>query len=152
MTTPAMKAREDEMIPRFMVRAMFGLVIVVLGLVTLARLTDRPLEATPPVAEIAQSRTVFLDGDMAGNARVLDGTGTQIANLSPTEGGFVSGVWRVLERERAKTGAAPDGPVIIARAVNGRLSITDPSTGWSADLMGFGTDNAKAFARLLDQP
>jgi hypothetical protein len=29
------------------------------------------------------------------------------------------------------------------------MAITDPSTGWSADLMGFGADNASAFARLL---
>jgi len=33
----------------------------------------------------------------------------------------------------------------------GRISIHDPSTGWSADLMGFGADNARAFARLLAQ-
>jgi hypothetical protein len=32
---------------------------------------------------------------------------------------------------------------------NGRLSIHDPSTGWRADLMGFGADNAAAFAKLL---
>jgi hypothetical protein len=36
------------------------------------------------------------------------------------------------------------------RHENGRLGIADPATGWSADLMGFGLDNARAFARLLD--
>ena len=29
-------------------------------------------------------------------------------------------------------------------------SIHDPTTDWRADLMGFGADNARAFAKLLD--
>ena len=43
------------------------------------------------------------------------------------------------------------GPLTLVRYDNGRIAIHDPSTGWSADLMGFGIDNAKAFARLLAQ-
>jgi hypothetical protein len=30
------------------------------------------------------------------------------------------------------------------------VSLHDPSTDWSADLMGFGADNTRAFATLLD--
>jgi hypothetical protein len=39
--------------------------------------------------------------------------------------------------------------VELMRHENGRFTISDPSTGWRADLMGFGRDNARAFAKLL---
>ena len=35
---------------------------------------------------------------------------------------------------------------------NGRMSLTDPATGWSAELMGFGADNTRSFAKLLEEP
>jgi hypothetical protein len=40
--------------------------------------------------------------------------------------------------------------VIVRARENNRLEIFDPSTGWGADLMGFGADNSAAFARLLN--
>src|SRR6056300_1692045 len=46
-------------------------------------------------------------------------------------------------------GAPIDAPVIIRWRENNRLSVFDPQTEWQADLMGFGADNARAFATLL---
>jgi len=92
----AAEAREREMIPRFLVRAMFGLVAVVLVLVSFARLTDRPLEATPKDGPIAQERTIEIHGTMAGAAKVVGVDGTLIADLDPTQGGFIAGIWRSL--------------------------------------------------------
>jgi putative photosynthetic complex assembly protein len=88
---------------------------------------------------------------MSGAATVRNLDGTLVADLTPDKGGFISGVWRVIQRERTKHRVALDGPVTLIRKDNGRVSIQDPSTGWSADLMGFGADNARAFARLLAQ-
>jgi putative photosynthetic complex assembly protein len=105
----------------------------------------------PPESEAVLSRTVFLSGQLSGAAKVMDANGNLIADLSADEGGFIAGVARVLDRERAKHKKPLDGAVIVTLGANGRLSITDPSTGWSADLMGFGADNAKAFAKLLAQ-
>ncbi len=59
--------------------------------------------------------------------------------------------------EAASTGRAPshrvgeDAPVTLARHQNGRLTITDPATGWSVELTAFGSDNEAAFAALLPQ-
>ena len=142
---------DTAVVPRMMVRAMFALVAVILLLVSLARLTDQPLSAIPPESEAVLSRTVFLSGQLSGAAKVMDTNGNLIADLSADEGGFIAGVARVLDRERAKHKKPLDGAVIVTLGANGRLSITDPSTGWSADLMGFGADNAKAFAKLLAQ-
>lgn len=140
---------EKDLVPRAMVRTMFGLVMLCLIMVTAHVWTGQPITATPPDSPVKVEKTLFLHGDMSGAARVLDANGSLIANLSPEEGGFLSGIWRVLQRERTKARVALDGPVTVTAFENGRMAITDPSTGWSADLMGFGQDNAAAFARLL---
>ncbi len=148
---PMRHPRDKELVPRIMMRMVLVLILSVLAIVSYARLTDRPLIATPPEAETVFSRDVLLSGDMSGTATIRETDGTLIADLTPDEGGFISGVWRVIQRERTKHRVALDGPVTLIRKDNGRVSIHDPSTGWSADLMGFGADNARAFMRLLAQ-
>lgn len=149
-SAPARGPRRDaEMIPRALIRAVTALILCVLALVSWARLTDRPLIATPPASTVTAERVLRLSGDLSGAAIVRDDSGALIADLSPEEGGFVSGVWRVILRERTKNRADPDGPVLLRAHADGRISIFDPGTGWGADLMGFGADNARAFARLM---
>ncbi|MEX0338447.1 MAG: photosynthetic complex assembly protein PuhC [Arenibacterium sp.] len=140
---------DTELVPRVMARAMFALVLTVLALVTWATLTERPLESTPPPGEILAQRQILLEGNISGAATVRDLNGAVLVDLGPEEGGFISGVWRVVIRERTKHGVGLEGPLTLIRRDTGRISILDPSTGWSADLMGFGIDNARAFARLL---
>lgn len=142
---------DRDLVPRVMLRAMAVLVLSVLGLVSYARLSDRPLISTPPASGAQVSRDILLSGDMSGAATVTTPDGVLIAQLSPEEGGFVSGVWRVISRERIKHRVAPNGPVTLIARENGRIAIHDPQTGWHADLMGFGADNARVFARLLAQ-
>lgn len=146
---PRIHAPERELVPRILVRAMFGLVALCLVMVSFAVWTGRPITSTPPQSEITRDRVLFIKGDMSGAAKVLAADGTLIADLSPEDGGFVSGVWRVLQRERTNARVELDGPIRLVRQANGRVAIFDPSTGWNADLMGFGKDNAVAFARLL---
>ncbi|MGS4945932.1 photosynthetic complex assembly protein PuhC [Meridianimarinicoccus sp. RP-17] len=141
---------DDSKVPTFLVKIMFGMVLTCLVLVTAHTVLDRPRVATPPVVPVAQQRVIYLDGSMDGSATVRAEDGTILADLAPERGGFISGVWRVLQRERAKHGVAADGPVILTRGTNGRVALLDPSTNWSADLMGFGADNTRAFATLLD--
>lgn len=144
--------REDDMVPRALIRAVLALVLICLALVSWAVATDRPLESTPPDAPLIAERLVYLSGDLTGSARVLDANGLLIADLGPEEGGFIAGVQRVLDRERAKHGQPLTGPVLLQLREGNRLSLLDPSTGWSAELMGFGATNTRAFARLLVQP
>ncbi|WP_420863988.1 photosynthetic complex assembly protein PuhC [Algirhabdus cladophorae] len=144
-----MRERDREMIPVALVRAMFGLTFVILMIVAYARFTDRPLEALPPVADVVTERSVVLSGDMSGAAAVHGADGTLIANFDSEQGGFISGVYRVLERERLKHGVAVDAPVRLVKFDNGRMMIFDDTTNWRADLMGFGATNRAAFATLL---
>ena len=151
-TTPRIYTPQDkDIVPRRMVRLMAGMVMLCLIMVAAHVWTGRPVDYAPPGGPIKAERVLFLDGDMSGAAIVRSEDGAVIADLSPEDGGFVSGVWRVLQRERTKARAPLDGPITITAFQNGRMAITDPSTGWSADLMGFGQDNAATFARLLAQ-
>ncbi len=147
---PRLRHKEDDLVPMFLVRAMFALVVVCLVLVSAARISGRPLEATPTDAPIIAERAIFLSGDTSGAARVLDANGSVLADLPGEQGGFIAGVQRVIDRERNKSGVSLDGPVLLQLREGNRLSITDPSTGWSAELMGFGATNVRSFARLLD--
>lgn len=150
--TPRLRHREDELVPIFMVRAMFALVVVCLVLVSAARITGRPLEAMPPEGAIVKERLIYLTGDTSGAARVLDANGAVIADLPGDQGGFIAGIERVIVRERLKRNLPEEGPVLLQLREGNRLSIADPLTGWSAELMGFGVTNTRSFARLLDQP
>ncbi|MEM9636888.1 MAG: photosynthetic complex assembly protein PuhC [Pseudomonadota bacterium] len=150
--TPRIHAKPEEMIPRIMVRAMFGLVALVLILVSIATLTDRPVQHTPPVAPVIAERAIILTGDASGAARVFDTNGVLIADFPSDKGGFVAGVERVLARTRGLQGIDPMTPVLLQLREGNRLSLHDPATGWSAELMGFGASNSRVFARLLDQP
>ncbi len=141
---------QDRMLPRSLVGGMLVLVCAVLALVTFARVTDRPLESVPPVSPVIAEARLLLNSDAASGAvAVSDIAGAPIADLSPEEGGFIAGVHRVILRERVRHRVSLDSPLVLQAFVNGRMAITDPETGWRADLMGFGSDNANAFARLL---
>ncbi|WP_425040009.1 photosynthetic complex assembly protein PuhC [Primorskyibacter sp. S187A] len=140
---------EAELIPPFVGKILLGLLVSALVVVAWARLTDQPLVAMAPQSTVVEERLFTFEANMSGAVRVMDEKGVLLADLPPEEGGFISGVGRVIERERMKHRVAQDGPVLLMRHENGRYSLRDPSTGWEADLMGFGLDNARAFARLF---
>lgn len=148
-----LRDRDREMIPVMLLRAMLVLVLCALGIVSYAVLTDRPLEAMPRVTEegVVKSRAILIQADgTTGAARVLDGSGTVIADLDPDQGGFVAGVHRALSFERRRQGVPEEAPVRLVLYDTGQLSLRDDTTGWRAELVGFGAKNADAFARLLD--
>ena len=146
--------RDKEMIPRVLLRAMTILCISVLLIATYARLTDRPLAAAPPSeveVPVAEERLIRIFGAMDGSARVMDVDGNVIVTLGPDQGGFVAGIHRVLERERGAVGLSADDPIRLVRFSDGRLGLRDPLTDFRAELVGFGADNTRVFARLLEE-
>lgn len=95
--------QQREIISRRLLRAMGLMVAASLALATYARVTDRPLEAMPVDGPIVSERVLRIVSDsVSGAARVHDGEGALIADLSPTQGGFVAGVWRAVVFERRK--------------------------------------------------
>jgi putative photosynthetic complex assembly protein len=146
--------RDKEMVPTILVRAMFILCISVMIIVAYARLTDRPLAAMPPsleVAPVVAEREIRIFGQMDGSARVLDTDGNLISDFSPEEGGFVAGIYRVLERERGAVGLSASEPIRLVRFSDGRLGLRDDYTDFRTELFGFGADNEAVFARIMEE-
>jgi putative photosynthetic complex assembly protein len=146
--------RDKEMVPTILVRAMFLLCVCVLIIVGYARLTDRPLSAMPPSLEeapVVMERTIRIFGNMDGSAQVIDVDGNLIASFASDEGGFVAGIYRVLERERGAVGLDASEPIRLVRFSDGRIGLRDDYTDFRAELFGFGADNEAVFARLLEE-
>lgn len=138
-----------DKIPPILLNGVLFLIVATLTITSAAVITNRTPTSAPPVSATVAERAFVMRADMAGAVVIHAPDGRLIADLSPEEGGFISGVARVVDFERNKARLPLDAPVLLRRGENGRLSIHDPTTGWSADLMGFGLDNARAFARLL---
>lgn len=144
-------APEKELVPARLRWALVLLVTSVLAVVTFAKVTDAPMIAQPDMgAPVIAERSIILKGELSGAAWALDLNGTVIARLAPEGGGFISGVWRALTQVRKQHRVPVNLPIRLIRFEGGRLALVDDHTGWRAELVGFGQDNARAFARLLN--
>lgn len=144
-----MKHRDREMVPRFLVIAMFTLMAASLALVAFARLTDRPVSSTVAHSDIVQEIAVTLTGSRSEGVAVIGTNGTQLAHSNDAKSGFIDVIWVAVMRERKVQNAPADGPVRVVRRENGRVAVLDDSTGWKIELIGYGQDNVAAFAKLL---
>jgi putative photosynthetic complex assembly protein len=145
-----MKARDKDMVPRILIQAMFGLMLASLALVSYARLSDMPRTGLPTQELIVAERSVSFEGDRNFGIKVMDATGTEIANSTRDKAGFIDVVWVAMMRERKVQRVDPAAPFRLVRRENGRLDVVDDTTGWQLELIGYGKDNIAAFARLLD--
>lgn len=143
------KAPERDMIPAPLLLAMLALVLATLVVVGFSAATDRPLVGTPKAAAIVAERTIILQGGGAQSVAVLAADGRLIMDLP--HGGFITVIQNGLERARKVAGADQTQPVRIVEYANGRLTVLDDTTGWSAELGAFGSDNRAAFERLMSQ-
>jgi len=143
--------RDKEMIPLVLGRAMFGLAIVSVILVALARVTDRPLVGVASAPPIVDERVItFTAAAERGSYVVHDETGQQLVASSDPMAGFIGVMGQVLDRKRMLVGVDPATPLRVVRREDGRIDIVDDATNFTVELMGYGADNVAAFARLLD--
>ena len=150
--TPTQTLKQGEMISRAMVRAIVALIIGVLALVSYATFTGRTPSAVVPEGAVVKSRLILIQAEDSGAARIFTAEGKLIADLSAKQGGFISSIDRSLRRKRVVANLSQSGPVLLTLDDLNRLKISDPQSGWSADLMAFGKSNIGAFAMLLDAP
>lgn len=147
--TPGFKRTDqNDMIPIGLVRLMFGVAVLSLGLAAYASLTGREPVAIPPDAPIVQEWSLRLIGGGAQAVTVQDGDGNLLAELD--HGGFVTVVQNGLQTARRRHGIDPDLPIRIVQFENGRLAAIDPLTDYRVELTVFGPDNHAAFERLLN--
>lgn len=141
------KPRAPEMIPRPLLLAMLGLVLSTLALASFAALTGRPPVGRPADAPIVAERSVILQGKSAQSVSVLDANGAVLMDLP--HGGFITVIQSGLHRARTVARVDQSLPIRIVEFANGRLTVIDDATGWSAELGAFGSDNRAAFERLM---
>jgi putative photosynthetic complex assembly protein len=144
-----LRERDREMIPKPLLRMMLALVIASLTLTSWAVWTGRPPTGQPKASPITEERQLVIKTGGAKAVSLYDANGAFLAHLD--HGGFVTVIGSGLDRARTVARVNPDAPVTLARHQNGRLTITDPETGWSVELTAFGSDNEAAFAALLPQ-
>jgi putative photosynthetic complex assembly protein len=131
------------------VAAISGVVLLVLLAVLTARLTGFE-PAQPSLGAVVDSRTLGFRDLSGGFVEIFDwDSGENIDRIGPGEGSFLRGVMRSLVRQRRGEAIGAGAPFTLTRYSDGRLMISDPSTGESIDLVAFGPDNAAVFAQLL---
>lgn len=146
-----MKHPEKELVPRFLVIAMFALMLGTVGLVSFAKIAGLPKVGVVADSPIVAERTIWLVGDRTGTSALADENGTIIARATAEEkGGFIGVIGIAVHRQRAVSGVTTNEPIRVVRRENGRIVIIDDSTGAVMELLGYGPDNVATFARLLD--
>ena len=145
-----MRHRDKEMVPRFLVQAMFGLMAATLAMVAYAQWFDVPNRGVLVEAPVVQSLEIVMIGDRSGTYEVTTPDGTLLASSADYKGGFLGVIGRVVERERFVHGLSGNAPVSVVRRENGNIAIIDETTDLRVELIGYGKDNVAAFAKLLD--
>ncbi len=147
-TTPvdSVHAR-PERIPRWLVRSIGVMLLLVLGGVATLRLTGFSPVVQPPAA-LAERTLSFADAP-GGAVQVRDARSGELLAELHGEQGFLRGVLRGLARDRRAHQVGSVTPYVLSLHADGRLLITDPETGQRIDLASFGPDNAAVFARWL---
>lgn len=108
-----------------------------------------------PTALAVESRDLHFQDQADGSVAVTSPYSQRLIYIvEPGTGGFARGVLRGLSRDRKLRDIGPDAPFRITRWSDGRLSLSDPTTGVHIDLDPFGPDNIKAFVQMLkaDEP
>ena len=84
-----------------------------------------------------------------GAIAVVDYQTKQQVDVIIGEAGFVRGALRTLAQERKRREIGSEPPFELIARQDGRLTLSDPSTGRMIDLESFGVINSQHFARLL---
>lgn len=138
--------------PRFALIGAAAMIVLAFGMALLGSVADfgSYRMAESPIVE---SRLINIVNARDFTATVTDATDGSLIKVAKAnqEEGFVWGAVNGLSYGR-KLGKAPlDAPYELARRADGRLTLTDPTTGQKVFLDSFGPGNAVAFARLLER-
>jgi putative photosynthetic complex assembly protein len=144
---PAHASTSGLLFPRWVPRVV-GLLLVLL-LASLALLRVSGFEPGVEPGAVLRERALRFADDGQGGVRVVDHASGRTLEVMRGEQGFLRGVLRGLARDRRQHEIGAEPPYLLSLREDGRLLITDPTTGRRIDLASFGPDNAAVFARWL---
>lgn len=144
------KGRKANPFPRPVLLGAIAMLLFSAGAIVFGQATGMGLVKTQ-VGTPADIRDIRMLRHADDRVAVIDAvTGVEIVSYGPTEGGFIRGSMRALERMRLVAGIPMETPYRLIRWDTGRVSLSDTRTGERIYLEAFGRDNAAAFASLLD--
>lgn len=123
-----------------------GLALLVLFLVSAARVTDYPVDVFH--APLASSLALQFEDRAGGSIAIIDAvTGREVAQIEG-EQGFARGVLRALARERKRQQLGQTIPFLLQSHTDGSLTLSDPATRQTIHLDSFGPAQKAVFAKL----
>ncbi len=139
----------ESPLPRGALLGAAAVVAVTILLATSSALTGIGQTHMPESTAFAVRDVRF--GDRADGAVVVTAWpgGEIIEVMAPGTNGFARGVMRGMARDRRSQQINAEPPFRLTRWSDGRLSLTDPSTGRRIELDAFGPTNTAVFARLM---
>jgi putative photosynthetic complex assembly protein len=123
--------------------------LIVLTLAGTAAVRWTGVSARAPDAPAVHTRQLRFEDRPDGAVAVIDADSGRLLDTLQGEQGFLRGALRALARERRLRAVGAEPPFELSARSDGRLTLTDPSTGQRLDLEAFGPTNAGVFARLL---
>ena len=133
--------------PRGPLRAIAALVIAIVVTVVAVRWSGMQIRE-PDAQAVAQRSLRFADRP-DGGVSIIDARSGLVVDTVQGEAGFLRGAMRALARERMRRGFGSEQAFDLIARADGRLTLSDPTTGQRLDLESFGPTNAATFARLL---
>ncbi|MES2423712.1 MAG: photosynthetic complex assembly protein PuhC [Pseudomonadota bacterium] len=137
-------------IPRGLLLSAAVLLALTLGGTAAVRWSGQTIRAPDAPAQVI--RALRFEDRPDGSIAVIDAASGQTIESVTGQAGFVRGTLRGLARERKRSGFGPEQAFELIGRADGRLTLSDPSTGRLVDLESFGPTNAGVFARLLPPP
>jgi putative photosynthetic complex assembly protein len=157
MSNTAHHHHDDPTVPRGALIGIAALLIATMAFTGAVSFGLLPQSANPEASRAAIGSEVAAErmlrfADRADGAVVVSdaATGASVAIIDYGKGGFVRATLRRLAKARAAKGIDAAQPFRLVRWDNGALSLSDPQTGKSAEIYGFGADHVKAFADMLE--
>ncbi|MEM8657858.1 MAG: photosynthetic complex assembly protein PuhC [Pseudomonadota bacterium] len=147
---PMRVSDSEQLIPRVLLRAMLGLVLIALALTTFAVVTDRPHEAQVHTAPVLKSMLIEIKDREDGGTQITDMNGVVLSDTTREASGFLSVVQNALKFQRKQHGVTGNPPVHLIRFADGRIGLRDDATDWKINLIGFGQDNARVWREIID--
>ncbi len=126
----------------------WGLLALALVLAVVSWMSQHSEREAAP-GDVQVSRSLLFRDVPGGDILITDAkTGEAVARVQG-EQGFIRGILRALNRSRKLRGLGPDGTFELTRYSDGRLVISDRSTGEQLDLGAFGPTNIGSFAPFI---
>lgn len=144
------EAFENKPVPRLALISAAALITFSIALVAASRLgyLGPPVDQSTEIVEFRDLR--FEDRDDGAVVVFVAGESTPLDVLAPGTNGFVRGVVRSIARARKQQQISSAPPIRLSYESDGRIMLSDPSTGYLVNLNAFGPTNSAAFARFFD--